>query len=78
MEKMKKRKNEEKARITEQDKFKDVKYESDIGDDESIDQEIKINRKSQDVVDVIKTEEKLHKNSFRKRDPINDSDSEED
>ena len=83
MEKMKKRKNEERARIKEQDKFKDVKYDSGISDEDSSlssdDDEKKTARKLKKEKQVIEEPAKIKsKSQFRKSDPINDSDSEDD
>jgi hypothetical protein len=94
VDKIRKRKNEERARMKEQDKFKDVKYDSDLStDDESSfsssssednstskrRKKRKNKRKKTKETDNEEGEkeikEKKKKSSFRKPDPINDSDS---
>lgn len=84
IDKIRKRKNEERARMREQDKFKDVKYDSDLSTDDfsdtesesSEDESISQKRRRRKRKKEKKEEpEKKKKSQFRKPDPINDSDS---
>lgn len=84
IDKIRKRKNEERARMREQDKFKDVKYDSDLSTDDfsdtesesSEDEYISQKRRRRKRKKEKKEEpEKKKKSQFRKPDPINDSDS---
>ena len=89
IDKIRKRRNEERARMREQDKFKDVKYDSDLSTDNfsnsetesysSDEEERKKKRRKKrkkEKKETIDSEKEEQKQFRRKSDPINDSDSE--